>query len=388
MPRAEIIAIGTELLLGEIQDTNTRWIARQLREAGIDIFRATIVGDNSTRIAQSIREALDRCEILITTGGLGPTVDDPTREAVALATNSQLVFQADLWLQIQQRFKRFGRPISENNRQQAYIPSSAVAIENPVGTAPAFYVELGDKVIISLPGVPREMEALMDTVVMPLLKQKFQLQGGIYVHTLHLAGIGESKVDELIADLERLTNPTVGLMAHPGLIDVRITAKAGSPGDAEVMIRPIEQMVRNLVGEYCFGSDGDTLQSVVAGQLQSLGYKPFIVEAQTNGELTRTLSTVMSVQSQQLDRSVTVKELGLLAEECRADDPGTACIALSVNQKSDLSEITIVCSSPQGTQTAQFGYGGPPANAGAYAANQALNFMRTQLMLIKPPKKR
>ena len=154
MTSAEIIAIGTELLLGEIQDTNTHYLARTLRDDGIDLYRTTIVGDNLERIAQAIREATNRANIVITTGGLGPTVDDPTRQAVALAIGTGTEFRPELWDQIQARFKRFNRLATENNRRQAYIPSGAFAVENPVGTAPAFIVEKPGHVIISLPGVP------------------------------------------------------------------------------------------------------------------------------------------------------------------------------------------------------------------------------------------
>src|SRR4030042_5061373 len=146
MPVAEIITIGTEILLGEIIDTNAQFIARKLRDAGIDLYRKTTVGDNTHRIAQAIQQSLERCDIVLTTGGLGPTVDDPTREAVALALGVELEYREDLWEQIQARFQRFGRQPTENNRRQAYIPKGAIAIENPVGTAPIFIVELGKQV--------------------------------------------------------------------------------------------------------------------------------------------------------------------------------------------------------------------------------------------------
>src|SRR4030043_1486414 len=161
MPSAEIITIGTELLLGEIVDTNSAFLARSLRDAGIDLFRETTVGDNIRRIAQAIQQSLARSDIVITTGGLGPTVDDPTREAVAQAVGVETEFHAELWEQIRERFKRFGRIPTQNNRRQAYVPKGAKAIENPVGTAPIFILEHGSQVIVSLPGVPSEMEYLM-----------------------------------------------------------------------------------------------------------------------------------------------------------------------------------------------------------------------------------
>src|SRR4030042_1088400 len=161
MPSAEIITIGTELLLGEIVDTKSRYLARWLRDAGIDLYRKTTVGDNVKRIAFAIQQALERCDIVITTGGLGPTVDDPTREAVALAAGVKSEYHSELWEQIEARFERFGRTPTENNRRQAFIPKGAIPIENPVGTAPIFFLEHQSHVIISLPGVPREMEYLL-----------------------------------------------------------------------------------------------------------------------------------------------------------------------------------------------------------------------------------
>ncbi len=204
MPVAEIITIGTEILLGEIIDTNAQFIARKLRDAGIDLFRKTTVGDNPGRIADAIRQALQRCDIVITTGGLGPTVDDPTRVAVAEAMNLELEYRPELWDQIQSRFKRFGRLPTENNMRQAYVPAGATAITNPVGTAPAFIVNSGDCSVISLPGVPREMEYLLEREVLPYLEMRFKNSGVIKARTLHTVGIGESRIDDLIGDLEKL----------------------------------------------------------------------------------------------------------------------------------------------------------------------------------------
>ena len=264
MPAAEIITIGTELLLGEIQDTNTRYLARTLRDVGVDLYRTTVVGDNVERIAGVIREALGRCQIILTTGGLGPTVDDPTREAVARALGVPTVFLPELWEQILDRFQRYGRQASENNRRQAYVPQGAIPVENPVGTAPAFICEVGEACIICVPGVPREMEYLIEHVAIPYLTQHYQLSGTIKARVLHAAGIGESVVDDLIGDLEMLTNPTVGLLAHPGQVDVRITAKAGSVEEADQMIEGVEATVRERLGEAIYGADSETLEGALA----------------------------------------------------------------------------------------------------------------------------
>ena len=380
MPRAEIIAIGTELLLGEIQDTNTRWIARQLRDVGIDIFRATIIGDNATRIAQVIRESLERCDILITTGGLGPTVDDPTREAVALATDCELEFHPELWIQIQQRFKRYKRPVSENNRQQAFIPAKAIAIENPVGTAPAFYLKSGKKVIFCLPGVPHEMETLMADQVLPYLKKAFRLQGGIYVRVLHVTGVGESQVDEWIGDLEKLANPTVGLMAHPGMIDIRIAAKAGSPDDAEILIKPIETLIRNAVGDNCYGADQDSLEGVVALLCRNRNLRLEVLEYHTDGELLQRLQTVMACRGTASPDSIEPKDLAKQVRQIRNNEGDLIVMGVSLVKLSDRHDLHLSISTPWGDYDGVRGYGGPPSQANSFAINAALDFVRRQLI--------
>ncbi len=277
MPSAEIITIGTEILLGEIVDTNARHLARQLRDAGVDLYRKTTVGDNATRIAQAIQQALERCDIILTTGGLGPTVDDPTREAIALAVGVSTEFKPELWDQIQARFQRFGRTPTENNRRQAFIPQGAIAIENPVGTAPSFIVEEGNHAIIALPGVPREMEYLLENAVLPYLKQRYQLSGIIKARVLHTAGAGESLIDDLIGDLERLNNPTVGLAAHSGQVDVRITAKANSKSEADALIREVELEIRKRLGEWIYGADQETLEEVAFRALARRGWSLAVI---------------------------------------------------------------------------------------------------------------
>ncbi len=263
MTTAEIITIGTEILLGEIQDTNTAWLARQFRQLGIDLYRVTTVGDNTLRIADTIRESLSRADVVFTTGGLGPTIDDPTRNAVAISLNSEIVFHPELWKQINTRFLRRGIVPSENNRKQACLPASAVAIENPVGTAPAFYVFENSKMIICLPGVPAEMETIFTSSVIPLLQQKFTLEKIIKSKILHTSGIGESVLDNLISDLELLENPTVGLSAHPASVDIRITAKNSNEKTVDQMIELIEREVRQRLPDAIFGSDDTSLQQVI-----------------------------------------------------------------------------------------------------------------------------
>ena len=203
-------------------------------------------------------------EIVITTGGLGPTVDDPTREAVARAAGVETEFRQDLWEQVVAVIGRYGRKPSDNQRRQAYVPKGAIGIPNPVGTAPCFIVETERNAVISLPGVPNEMEHILHESVIPYLQKRFDLNEIIKIRVLHCAGLGEGMIDEKIADLETLSNPTVGLAAHTGVVDIRVAAKAESEAEADKMIADIEQQIRARLGDVVFGADEDRLEQSAA----------------------------------------------------------------------------------------------------------------------------
>ncbi|MBL8099438.1 MAG: CinA family nicotinamide mononucleotide deamidase-related protein, partial [Anaerolineales bacterium] len=271
MTSAEIITIGTEILLGEIVDTNTRYIAKTLRGLGVDLYRTITIGDNVDRIASAIHNSMERANIVITTGGLGPTIDDPTRDAVAKAIGVETEFREDLWQQVVETIARYGRKPSENQKRQAYVPQGAIGLKNPVGTAPCFIVEKENSVVISLPGVPAEMEHILHESVVPYLQKKFNLDEVIKVRLLHCAGLGEGLIDEKIADLETLSNPTVGLAAHTGVVDIRITAKAKNENEANQMMDEIESQVRERLGSIVFGVDEDTLEEVTLNLLAKKG---------------------------------------------------------------------------------------------------------------------
>ena len=286
---AEIVTTGTELLLGDTVDTNSTYIARQLRDVGVNLYVKTSVGDNVERLVRVLDQALDRSDVVITTGGLGPTVDDVTREAVARVTGRSLALHADSLAQIEGIFARWGRPIGENNLRQAYLPEGSLPIPNPVGTAPVFIVETARGAIVSLPGVPREMERLMQDSVMPYLRSRI---GGehsvIRSRILRTVGIGESQIDERIDDLMRSSNPTVGLSAHLGMVDVRITARANSAELADKLIAPIEADVRSRIGEeHVYGTEGESLEEVAVRALLDAGATLRLVETATSGELAR-----------------------------------------------------------------------------------------------------
>ena len=279
MPSAEIITIGTEILLGEIVDTNTRHIALTLRDLGVDLYRTITIGDNVERIASAIRDSMQHAEIIITTGGLGPTVDDPTREAVAKAIGVETEFREELWEQVTATIKKYGRKPAENQRRQAVVPKGAIGVLNPVGTAPCFIMESERNSIISLPGVPNEMEHILHQSIVPYLQKRFDLHEVIKVRVLHTSGLGEGTIDEKIGDLETLANPTVGLAAHTGVVDIRITSKAESEAEANAMIADIEKQIHERLGDVVFGVDEDRLEQVVLDLVAKRGWTLTAIES-------------------------------------------------------------------------------------------------------------
>jgi nicotinamide-nucleotide amidase len=361
--RAETISIGTELLLGQITDTNAVWIAERLSEVGVDLYFRTTVGDNVGRIVDAIKHALTRADVIITTGGLGPTVDDMTREAVARATDRDLVLDENLLAQIRERFAKWGAPMSENNVRQAYIPRGAAPIENPVGTAPVFIVETADsKYVIALPGVPREMKHLMETRILPWLREKTGGEHIILSKTLRTCSVGESLVDSKIADLEQSTNPTVGLLAHLGQTDVRVTAKAKTRAEAEKMIKEMEAQVRERLGDWIYGEGDETVPEVVARVLAARNWRIAIAETNTAGKIadklrerpegTRILKSAMLLDNvtelseenaatiAQQFRNVTGADIALVvlgttgsAQDMYSADTGQSAIAVATAQR-------------------------------------------------------
>jgi len=290
--KAEIIAIGSELLLGQIIDTNTNFIARVLAENGIELVRTSMVGDDLERMKEVIKEATEKHNIVITTGGLGPTEDDLTREAISEVFGCPLTFQPHLMDQIEAIFKRRGFKMSENNRKQAYIPRGAIPIENPKGTAPGFILEYPKGAIISIPGVPLEMEYLMRNTVIPYLRKRFDIKGEVIKYkVLRTCGLGESAIDLQIKDLMRESkNPTVGTLASIGDIKIRITAKGRSPEESQALIKKMEDEIRNRLGILIYGVDDETLQGNTTNLLEKLNLKLSLIETITGGIISQKLT--------------------------------------------------------------------------------------------------
>ena len=285
--RCEIIGVGTELLLGQIVNTNAAWIGQRLADVGWDCLRHTVVGDNEGRIADTIREALGRADAVILTGGLGPTQDDVTREALAAVAGVPLVRQPELEQWLRDRFGRMGiRRMAEMNLRQADVPEGAGTIDNPRGTAPGLILEVDGKPVYAVPGVPREMEGMLEQVVLPDLAVRAGEGRAIVSRTLRTAGVGESRLAERLTPLwdEAVSGQvTLAYLASPGEVRVRLTAVGPTREEALAEIAPVEARIRDELGDIVFGSDDETLEAAVGRLLRQRGRTLATAESLTGG---------------------------------------------------------------------------------------------------------
>ena len=295
--RCEVIAVGTELLLGQIVDTNSSWIGEQLALSGIDSHFQTKVGDNAERIASALRIALDRSDAVIMCGGLGPTQDDITRDVIADVLGVALVRRADLEERIRAMFGSRGRAMPENNLRQADVPEGAEVIAEMPGTAPGLVCPVGDRVVYAVPGVPYEMKEMVGGTVLSDLRRRAGVASVIRSRTLRTWGHSESGLAEMLADriaeLDELGNPTLAFLAS-GIegLKVRITAKAAGDASAEAILDAEEARLRGLIGHLVFGVDHETMESVVVDLLRGQGLTLGVAESLTGGLITSRLTDV------------------------------------------------------------------------------------------------
>jgi nicotinamide-nucleotide amidase len=289
--KAEIIAVGTEILLGEIVDTDSQYIAARLPALGIDLFWVTQVGDNLGRAREALERAWQRSDVIFTTGGLGPTEDDLTREAIAAMLGEEMRVEPSLEAHLREFFARRGRPMPERNIKQATLIPSARAIPNAYGTAPGWWVEREGRTIIAMPGPPGEMRRMWEAKVEPELRRR---GGGIVLvsRTLKTSDVTEGLVDELLGDLKHAANPTVSVYSRADGIQVRIAAKAADRHAAEVLIAPVEAEARRVLGDSVWGVDADTLEAVVGQMLRERGLTLAAMESCTGGLLASTITDV------------------------------------------------------------------------------------------------
>lgn len=287
--QAEVLSVGTELLLGQTVNTDTTIVAKALSGLGIDLLYAAVVGDNPTRLENAVKDALSRSDILITTGGLGPTGDDLTKETVAAAAGKKLVLHEPSVEHLRRYFA--GGGLTDNQIKQAMLPEGCTVLHNDNGTAPgcAFQTDAG-KIVIMLPGPPSELTPMLHNYAVPYLAQ-FQ-NAVIASHSVHVYGRGEAAVEQKIDDLTQNSNPTAAPYAKEGEMFVRVTAKAGTQEEADAMCKPVIEEICRRVGNFVYGIDVETLEELVIDELRRAGKKLATAESCTGGLLAKRITDV------------------------------------------------------------------------------------------------
>ena len=291
---AEVLAVGTELLMGQIANTNAQYISNRLPEAGVGVYYHSVVGDNPQRLKACLKLALDRTDIVIMTGGLGPTQDDLTKETVAEVMGRTLILHEESLNKIKAFFQKINRPMSSNNIKQAYLPENSLIIENNNGTAPGCIIEEGGKVVIMLPGPPSEMKPMFEDCVMPYFKDKLDYK--IVSRFLRIFGIGESALEEKIIDLiEKQTNPTIAPYAKEGEVTLRITARCGKDEDGDRLILPVIDEIKRRAGEFIYSIEGKDLDQVVGKLLLENKITISLAESCTGGLIASRLTSIPGI---------------------------------------------------------------------------------------------
>ena len=293
--QVELFSVGTELLLGQIVDTNAAFLAAKLSELGINVYHKTTVGDNAERLAAALRISLGRSDVVFATGGLGPTEDDITAAAVAQIMEVGLVQDEEASAKIRSFARSRRIKLLDSLLKQAWVPDGAEVVPNPVGTAPGFILSRGSKMAIALPGVPTEMKAMAEQTVLPYLAARAAGEGrGVIVsRVLRLAAMGESQAEAEISDLiQAQTNPTIAPLAKTHEVFLRLTARAPSRAAAQELIQPLETEIRRRLADHVYGADDETLEVVVGGMLTDAGLTLAVAESCTGGLIGHRLTNV------------------------------------------------------------------------------------------------
>ncbi|HEX2098748.1 MAG TPA: competence/damage-inducible protein A [Rubrobacteraceae bacterium] len=285
---AEIVSVGTELLLGELVDTNTAWLSSRLAALGVSLYRHVTVGDNKERLVTAFKEAASRADLVLATGGLGPTSDDITNESLGLATGRAMLKYPEARRHIDEMFASMGREPTSSNYKQALFPEGSELIPNPVGTAMGVILESDGNLFATLPGVPMEMERMFDETLEPLIRER--TESTIVSRTLHFSGIGESALAEKVQDFLDASDPTVAPLAAAGKVRLRITARAATRREAEEKIEPVAEEILSRLEAYYFGEDDETLESAVGRLLTERGETLALAESCTGGLLAKLLT--------------------------------------------------------------------------------------------------
>ncbi|HBR03963.1 MAG TPA: competence/damage-inducible protein A [Ruminiclostridium sp.] len=291
---AEILAVGTELLMGQISNTDAQYLSRRLNEVGIGVFYHSVVGDNPRRLKESLKLALSRADIVITTGGLGPTEDDLTKETIAEAMGRKLVVHDETYRAIAQFFEKQNRKMMENNAKQAYLPENSMIIPNHNGTAPGCIIENGGQIVVMLPGPPKEMIPMFEETVFPYLEKKTGQT--IYSRMLKIFGIGESEMETRIMDIiDAQTNPTIAPYVGAGEVVIRVSARCRNKNEADELIDPVVQKIKDRLGSHLFAINGETMEEVAVALLKEKEITISVAESCTGGMLASRLVNVPGV---------------------------------------------------------------------------------------------
>lgn len=391
---AEIIAIGSELLLGTTVDTNSTYLARQLAAAGVNLMRKSVAADHADHITTLINEALHRADLVICTGGLGPTLDDVTREAVAQAFARPLEFRPELLEQIAARFAAIQRPMGESNQRQAYLPVGARAIPNPRGTAPAFLIEDERGTVIVLPGVPHEMRFLFEHVVVPYLRDERGVRDVILVHTLHVTGMGESVIGERIADIMERSNPTIGTSAKQGVCELRIAARSESREAAEAMVTAVVSELYERLGSALTGAE--SLYEQIVRLLTEQNLSLALYEGTLVAPIYRALTTnvaasavlrgvVIELHQQAHDDAAATRLAEHGAHTARERWKSTLALGVQVCSQPDasgLSPVSIALVTTAGTHSETHRYDLRLEEGWQYVSAVALTMLRSHLLQV------
>ena len=388
--QCELVMIGTELLLGQIVDTNAVFMAQTLAENGISLQRKTTVGDNPGRIRDVLESALQRSDVILASGGLGPTEDDITRECVAEVLGRPLEYRAELYDDLVTRFAHLKLNITENNRKQAYAPHGATAIDNPNGTAPGLLVDDDRGIVICMPGVPSELKPMLTDSVIPYLRKRFELPGVIHSRVLKVCGIGESRIDTAIGDLMvSQSNPTIGLLASPEAVRIRITARAEDIEKADALIDEIDARVRDRLPGLVMGTDDATIETVVDALLQERGWTLALAESHTGGIIAQRLTAthaqsfvggLVAPAAQGGDPAIAARDAALEARERYGADCG---LGLAPDHQANCSAMYFV--SPDGDAAWQLVRLGSGHRGQVRTATIALEQIRRHLCGVQPP---
>lgn len=302
--RAEILAVGTELLMGQIVNTNAQYISSKLPETGVGVYYHSVVGDNPDRLEESLKLALQRCDIVITTGGLGPTQDDLTKETISRVCGKKLVLHEESLTDIKEYFSRIGRQMTPNNEKQAYMPEDSIILKNNNGTAPGCIIETGEKVIVMLPGPPVEMKPMFLDYVMPYLKNKgsYSIESVI----LRVFGIGESAMETRIIDLiDKQTNPTIATYAKEGEVTLRVTARVEKGENANTILLPVVNEIKKRTGDNLYSDRDEALDSVAARLLLENNITMATAESCTGGLISEMLTNIPGISGVFMGGAVT-----------------------------------------------------------------------------------